>query len=264
MIIFFVFVLGLCVGSFLNVLILRLHANESLWKEGSHCLKCHKKIRWLELIPVLSFLYQGGRCRSCQTHISWQYPLVELATGFLFALPFILNSKFYILDSLLFWIVVSALIAIFVYDFKFGEIPDIFVFIPALILLSLYIFISFFNFLPFGFWENLFLNKFYLLAPIIGGGFFGSQHLISKGRWIGAGDTGLGVLMGLILGWPKILIALFLAYVVGALIGIFLLILHKKSLKSTLPFGVFLVPATFITMFWGERIIQWYLSLLFL
>ncbi len=241
--------LGLCIGSFLNVLIFRWHENKSPLRGRSQCPDCHKTLRWFELIPVLSFLLQKGRCRHCQKQISWQYPLVEIATAILFVLVFFQYSIFNI-QYFINLFIICVLVVIFVYDLRFGEIPHIFTWpIVAILLL----------------WNLFSTDKQVgnLIAGIlIGGSWFAFQYFVSRGRWIGGGDIGLGALMGAILGWPSILVALFLAYVSGAIICLPLLLLKKKALKSAIPFGVFLVPATFITLWWGQNILDWYLKII--
>lgn len=132
-ILFFIF--GTAIGSFLNVVIIRLRTKESIFKNRSHCLFCRKKLEWFELIPILSFIIQLGKCKKCRKKISWQYPLVELATGLLFVLIFnfsaqggqtIFNTCFLLLIS-------CFLIILFVYDLKHYLVPDIIIY-PAIVL----------------------------------------------------------------------------------------------------------------------------------
>lgn len=250
LILFFVFIFGLIIGSFLNALIWRMKAKKSIL-ERSCCPKCKHILGVKDLIPLFSFFWQKGRCRYCQKKISWQYPLVEFFTGILFCFVFLKNFG---IDSLsinsiilfrdLFF--VSILMIIFVYDLKYGYILDK-VTIPAMfvgLILNLILGIS---------WQNLFL------ATGIGGGFFLAQFLISKGRWIGGGDIRMGALMGLFLGWPQILVALFFSYILGAIIGVGLIFLKKKKWKSEIPFGVFLAIGSIISLFFGTQILAGYL-----
>jgi len=232
------FILGISFGSFLNSVIYRLENKESIIKGRSHCPYCGKTLSWFELIPLVSFLLQKGRCRHCQKRISWQYPLVELATGILFA--FITTNVFVLF-------VVSCLVVIFVYDLKHYIIPDKIIY-PAIIVAILY---------------NLYSLFYYnFLAAIIAGAFFLFIILISRGKWMGVGDFKLAIFMGLVLGWPNILVALFLAFLVGASVSVVLIILKRKTLKSEIPFGPFLAGATIATIFWGDILINWYLNLL--
>lgn len=240
-----IFLLGLCVGSFLNVLICRLPCGQSA--DGrSRCPRCRKTLRWRELAPLVSFLIQKGRCRGCAKKISWQYPMLELVTAVLFV--FVYAPQNFILNGLLF-VSVSAMLVVFMIDLQYGLILDAIIW-PAAIIISILQVLSgtsIFNLLS---------------AALLAGGFFALQWVFSKGKWIGEGDIGLGILMGLILGWPNILSALFFAYVGGALISLLLLALRKKTLKSAVPFGVFLAPATLAALLWGEQLIKWYLSTL--
>ncbi len=207
----------------------------------------------------MSFILQKGRCLKCKKKISWQYPLVELATGILFVLcvwyfffaygeiSSLWGGQFLI--STIFWLfVVSCLIVIFVYDLKHYIIPDQVIY-PAILVA--------------GIWSLVF-GPTALLAALAAGAFFLAIVLVSKGKWMGGGDIKLALFMGLVLGWPKILVALFLAFLIGAFVSIILIILKKKTLKSEIPFGPFLVGGTIIAIFWGNALINWYLGLIFL
>jgi len=244
----FILFLGLTVGSFLNVVIFRLDTKKSVIFGRSFCLQCNKKIKWYDNIPLFSFLILKGKCRNCKNKISWQYPLVELVTGLIFIwLYFSFGLSFRFFSYLIFS---CFLLVIFVYDLKTYYILDK-VTIPAIV-------IAFFCnlYLGLGFW-NL------ILAAIIGGGFFAIQYYFSKGKWVGGGDIRLGALMGLMLGWKFLLVALFLAYFSGAIIGVILIILNKKEMSSAVPFGPFLSAATFITFIYGQPILNWYLNLMY-
>ena len=253
-----IFVLGLIVGSFLNCVIYRLEKKESFLKGRSYCPKCHHQLNWKDLVPILSFIELGGKCRYCREKISWQYPLVELITGVLFiavshlAFPGFLLLVLYLLIS-------SFLIIIFVYDLKYYLIPDEVIF-PAIIISFLY--------QIFGNWKLEIGNLSPILNPLfsaLGASlFFLTIFLVSRGKWLGFGDVKLGFLMGLFLSFPNILVALFFSFLTGAIIGLGLILSGKKSLKSEVPFGPFLVTGTFIALFFGEKIINWYFGLFLL
>ena len=249
----FYFLIGLAVGSFLNSVIYRLEKKESIIKARSYCPYCKKTLSWFELIPLMSFILQRGKCRHCKKPILLQYPLVELATGILFVLcgwyflPNILDSIFYILVS-------SCLIVIFVYDLKHYIIPNEVVY-SGIILAFLYQ-------LQFSIFQPMAGNFGPFISAILVGSFFLAIILISKGRWMGMGDVKLAVFMGLVLGWPGILVALFLAFLIGAFTSVILIIFKKKTLKSEIPFGPFLAGATLVAIFWGNILINWYLNLL--
>ncbi len=248
------FVFGLVTGSFLNACLWRTRENLSIVRGRSICPHCRHQLAWFDNIPLFSFfILLRGKCRYCRAPISWQYPLVELATGLLFLLVagrYQGNDIFITPEMVRDWLIICFLIFIFVYDLKHQEILDRATLFPAII------FYLFFISMRWESWDNL------LLAAVVGGGFFFVQYFISQSKWIGGGDIRLGIFMGVLLGWPKIVLALALAYVVGALASVFLIWTKKSTLKSETPFGTYLVFATFIAMYWGEGIIQWYLGLL--
>lgn len=238
--------LGLAVGSFLNLIILRLPQEESILGR-SHCPKCKKQITSYDLIPVLSYIFLSGRCRSCKERISLQYPLVELATAILFAFLYYYIGLNYLL--ILYLLAISALIVLFVYDLKFREVPELF----AWIFLILAIII--------GFWQSNFDAANFLLGGLIGGGILGILVGISEERLMGAGDIKIGLAFGFLLSYPKALLFLLLAFVIGAVIGVILVLFSGKKLKSQIAFAPFLIIAGVITLVWGEAIIQSYLQL---
>ncbi|MFH0854316.1 MAG: prepilin peptidase [bacterium] len=257
-----IFILGLCVGSFLNVVIFRIHEGRNFIKGRSKCLKCGNELEWYDNIPLLSYIFLKGKCRHCGIKISAQYPAVEFGTGILFLIsfivwtdkklnfpvsPFIKWGAYGLLLSYL--IFTSILIVIFVYDLRWYLILDK-ISIPSIIIAF-----SLNLFLGFSVW-NL------LSAAIAISGFFLFQFLISKGKWIGGGDIRLGFLMGAMLGMPKAILALFIAYIAGSVIGISLIIFGKKKMESCVPFGAFLAPATYAVMLWGGDILRWYAGFL--
>jgi len=274
---FYVFLVGLAIGSFLNSVIHRLHTGESFlfaplksrrdFFSGfahSYCPHCKHKLSWQDLIPVLSFLIVRGKCRYCKKKISVQYPLVELATAILFVLVLqstIINQRLSIFSIFLtcyLLLITCYLIIIFVYDLKHYIIPDKIIY-PAIAITFFYNLFIHFN-------PKILSTKFYLLntlsAAFGAGAFFLFIVLISKGRWMGVGDIKLAFFMGFFLSFPDILVALFLAFFIGAIIGIGLILIGKKTLKSEVPFGPFLVTGTFIAFFFGTQIVNWYLRIL--
>lgn len=262
MLIFYIlfFIFGMVVGSFLNVVIIRLKTKESIFGRRSHCPFCKKKLNWYELIPVISFILQKAKCLKCKRKISWQYPAVELATGFAFMLILNYQLPIYNLQSFIstiFLLIISCfLIVIFVYDLKHYLVPDEIIY-PAIALTFLY---QLFRVLYFANW-NLFDFWRLLLSALVGGAFFLIIVVISKGKWMGVGDVKIGILMGLLLGLSYLFTALFLAFLSGAIISGFLLAMKKKGLKSEIPFGPFLTGATFITLLWGDVLVKWYFNL---
>lgn len=247
-----IFIFGTMIGSFLNCLIWRLHKKETILGR-SYCPHCRRGIAWYDNVPILSFVFLRGHCRHCKKNISWQYPAVELTAGVLFVIAFMLNYELFLdfrfLSLFKYWFIISVMIVVFIYDLRWYLILDI-VTLPACLIIFLL------N-LSLGMdWRNL------LISGIIGGGFFLLQFVVSRGRWIGGGDIRLGLLMGLALGWPDILTALLLAYFGGSIIGLGLIALGRKKMSSKVPMGVFLSAATLVVLFWGERILDWYLGTL--
>lgn len=242
-----IYILGLCVGSFLNVAVFRIREGESVVRGRSRCQSCEEPINARDLVPVMSFLILKGRCRKCKSILSWQYPIVELVTGVLFFLAFQIHglSITFVRDA----VFMSYLIIIFVYDLRHMLIIDRFT-IPAMIFAVI---------------VNLWLGVIPAWLILVGGlvlaAFFWIQFLISKGTWVGGGDIRMGALMGFMLGLEHGLVALFLAYVMGAIVGVGLLVTGKANRKTPIPFGTFLATATVVVLFMGEQIIGWYLGL---
>jgi len=272
-----IFVFGLIVGSFLNCLIYRLALPNFSWKNlrglrgRSYCPHCRHVLGWQDLIPVLSFFILRRKCRYCGQPISWQYPLVEISTGAVFLL--ISNSQIPPLESL--WLptgqVISSLvtlalllfisfllIVIFVFDLKHYIIPDEITY-SAIITTLIYQLLKIANYgLRITDFKQL-INPFF--SAIGAAAFFLTLVLISKEKWMGLGDVKFAFFMGLLLGWPNILVALFLSFSIGAIIGLGLIIFGKKGWKSEIPFGPFLTVGTFLAMFFGANIVNWYLNL---
>lgn len=258
-----IFILGLIVGSFLNVVIYRLENGEKIVNDRSRCLSCKHTLAWYDLVPVLSFIFLKGKCRYCNNKISWQYPLVEIGTGVLFILmlnlfntpptPSLEGNYFQCpILHLAFWFyIISSLIVIFVYDLKHYIIPDKVIYPAIIAALGFNLFSNFHN--------SLFLNN--IFAAFIAGLFFYAIVIVTKGKGMGGGDIKLAFLMGLILGWPVIIFSVFLAFISGSIVGIYLILTGKKKMKSMVPFGPFLIFGTFAGLFWGKEIVKWYFNL---
>ena len=237
------FVLGLIFGSFLNSLAYRLDQNVSVWQR-SFCPQCQQKIQLIDLLPLLSFVFLGGQCRFCHKQISWQYPMVELVTGILFALVFLKDG---ILNLMLFrdLFFILVLIFIFIFDLKYYLILDKIIW-PALII---------------GLVINLFIGPNWLdlvLGIGLGAGFFLVQYSVSNAKWVGLGDAKLGALIGVMLGWKLTLLTIVIAYLIGGLIAIILLISGRKRLGDVLPMGTFLSAAAVIVVLWGNIILIYF------
>lgn len=256
----FIFLFGLIIGSFLNCLVWRLYSGEGMTKR-SYCPQCKAQISWYDNIPVVSFVLLKGKCRHCQEKISLQYPLIELATGLLFLLAWrqVLGTGFpsyefqvtSLIELLRYFFIIAVMLMILIFDARWYLIPDK-ITLPAIaILFPLNLLVGFE-------WQNL------LISGIIGGSFFLFQHIISRGKWVGGGDIRMGVLMGVALGLTGLAVALFLAYIIGSLVGIGLMLAGKKKWSSQVPFGIFLSTGSLVALFWGAELADWYLGLLYL
>jgi len=228
----------------------RLNAVESLL-ERSHCPHCKKTVRWFDNVPVLSFILLSARCRDCGEKISWQYPFVEAATGVIFAL--IGNYFFDMLDPLTwslttyYLVVFAILIVIFVYDFKYMEIPMLILWLGIGVSLVYYIFSDYYGFKT----ANSILELKTIagiLGGLIAGGFFYGLAAYSKETWMGYGDAYLGLLAGLVVGWSNILVALLLSFSIGAFVSVLLVVASKKTIKSQVPFAPFLIAGVFLVL----------------
>ncbi len=250
-----IFVFGTIIGSFLNAVIWRLRTGESVVWGRSYCPSCGHTLSPWDLIPAISYLLLRGRCRYCRKSIGAHYLLVELSTGLLFLAFAAMDIKTGTLDQtalvqlLVHWYFVAVLTIIFVYDLRYMMIlPKVVV--PAAILALV---------------ANLALGQgaLPLVAAAAGAaGFFWLQLAFSRGKWVGGGDVYLGALLGAMLGFPGILVALFLAYISGAVIGSLLILVHRKTWKSEVPFGTFLTAAAVVTLLVGDRLVSWYLGML--
>ncbi|MDD4989021.1 MAG: prepilin peptidase [Candidatus Pacebacteria bacterium] len=261
----FIFVFGLIVGSFLNVVILRYNTGTTIGGR-SYCFSCGEILHWYELVPLFSFLVQMGRCRSCKTRISWQYPLVEGVAGFLFlftfiSFPFASSADLFLIFFYL--VIESILVVITVYDIRHKIIPDGVVYAFAVLSLAKILvttpFQALFHF-P-ALW-NL------LAGPILFSPFF-LLWVISKGRWMGLGDGKLAFGIGWFLGLAYGVSAIILGFWIGAGVSLLLLLLQKiakgntslslgvknLTMKSEIPFGPFLILGTLLVLFFHIDIV---------
>ncbi len=244
------FIFGTIIGSFLNVVIYRLNTSRKITNSRSVCFSCNKKLYWYEMIPVLSFLFQKGRCRGCASRISHQYPIVEFTTGVVFAilayyfLPLVfINSNMFIFLLSYFVFIFSILIVITVYDIRHKIIPDRLSF-TFIFLAFVLMFIN-----QSGVGEILVMPSLWqLLAGLIIALPFALLWVISKGRWIGFGDIKLMLGIGWMLGLSIGLSALIISFWIGAIVGLVLLGLKKIkiNLKTEIPFAPFLFIGTLI------------------
>lgn len=239
----FFFILGLIIGSFLNVVIVRLRARQSILGR-SRCVQCAQKIAWYDNVPLVSFFVLRGRCRRCGTRIGAHYPLVEAATGVLFALIgmlfFVPLSFSALMIVTLLLVMISCFVVIFVYDLQFLEIPMV----TAWIAIGASVLLAFV-------WNDE--NGGRTLSFLASGAgaflFFFTLTAISHERWMGKGDAYVALAIGCALGWPLTLTALLFAFCLGALVSIVLLMISRVGLKSQIPFAPFLIVGFFAALF---------------
>lgn len=253
-----IFLLGLFVGSFLNVVVDRTAAGKSFVKGRSYCDYCKKTLKWKDLFPLISYAMQNGKCKYCHHKLSIYYPITELITGISFAYIIYFVFGFNIINSsidftaiaITFYLlyITSVLIIIFFIDLKYGIIPFKLVAVTTFIIFLWHILYP-------GFEISTLLN--YFLSAVVASAGFLLLFLITKGRGMGFGDVIYAFMMGAILGFPKIILGLYIAFLSGALISSILILLNKKKMKGgTISFGPFLVTGTLISLFWGEIIIN--------
>lgn len=260
-----IFLLGLFIGSFVNVVVMRTLRDEDFVRGRSHCDHCGRVLAWYELVPLLSFLALRGRCRTCHREIDIMHPIVELLTGSIFAWWWLIGFAFFRLTATplhqviqpAFWLVVALLLfIIFMIDLKSAFIPDwtttsLFLLVTAyrLFLIASGIY------RPIDFAWSLLGATLLLL-------FFLSLWLGTKKRGFGFGDVKLIFPLALLMGWPKMWVGVWLAFVIGASVGVILLVIKKKKLGQAVPFAPFLVIGTFLSLLYGESLLSWYTALL--
>lgn len=246
-----VFAVGLVVGSFLNVCIVRLPNGRSIIWPSSHCVACEKAIAWFDNIPLLSFLILGGRCRQCQARISVRYPLIELLNG----LGYIaILAKFGMTPSAMVYAVfLSALLVVTWIDLDHLIIPDV-ISLPGIIVG----FVCAATILPVG-WLNS------VIGILLGGGILWglaalSPHLFGK-EGLGGGDIKFLAMVGAFLGWQPVLLTLFFASVAGSVIGIILLLFKVMERGHYIPFGPFLASGALVSLFFYREVLSWYFGM---
>lgn len=258
-----VFIFGLIIGSFLNCVLYRIGKKQSFLQGHSYCPHCKHTLAWDDLIPLVSFLFLHGQCQYCHKKISWQYPLVETVVGLLFV--FIYNYfqvnlvewgiSFAFYQALFYSVIVSVFVLVFVYDLKHYLILDEFIIFGIVCVLA---------WLGFNFNQGLLSVKdllVYLYSALGAALFFFCFWFFSQGKAMGFGDVKLAFFLGLLLGFPNIAAAIFISSLLGAIIGLILVGLKKRKMKSAVPFGPFLIVGSFAVIFYGPDLINWYLSL---
>lgn len=247
-----VFLSGAIIGSFISAAEYRLFRGIGLWKEKgglarSRCSQCQAVLMPLDLVPIVSFLLLRGQCRSCHKPVSWQYPALEIVAGVIALISYLQFG--FTMEGVMIACFGWSLLFFFVYDLKYQLVPDR-VILPVIVVMLLC-----------SLWQGIPMTSLFFGA-LIAGGFFAAQYVLSRGRWIGGGDIRLGVLLGVMLGWQFTIVALFLAYLFGAVVALLLLAQQKANRHTKIPFGTFLTVAGFISLLYGQQIINWYLALL--
>ena len=246
-------VFGLLVGSFLNVVIDRLPAGQSLAFPPSHCGSCKKRLAVSDLIPVLSYISLKGRCRYCGGKIPLRLPLVEAATAGAFALLFAYFGLSSELAIALFYFCLLLVIAIIDLEKQ--------IILPVMIVPAILLAILFSLLLPYS--SVIPQIKYTMIGGAIGLGIMLLVYVVALILYHGAnafgfGDVYLGALMGIMLGFPSVLVAIFLAVLAGGITAIGLLAAGKKGRKQAIPFGPFLALGTMLALIWGNSIWGWY------
>lgn len=260
---------GLALGSFVNALVWRLRMQDELKQSKSKkkqdfsilhgrsmCVHCKHTLAWFDLVPIFSWVQLKGQCRYCHKKISWQYPLVELLVGALAVAsyifwPFELNTPL-AWATLIVWIIALVpMVALVVYDLKWMQMPTNLIY--ALDVIAV-VFVGLLALSGGG--SSIVVAS--VIGSVILGGLFWVIYQISDGKWIGGGDVRYGFAMGALLGWQKGLFGLALSSYLGTAVIIVLLIMRKYRKKMRIPFGPFLISATYLSMLFGQQVIDWY------
>jgi leader peptidase (prepilin peptidase) / N-methyltransferase len=244
----YMIILGAVLGSFYNVVGMRVPEKKMFQSERSYCPNCKQQIKAYDLLPVISYIILGGKCRSCKQKISPLYPFTELATGLLFGYSYyVIGLEWELITAFVF---VSMAAILFVTDMKFMLIPNkiLLFFLPLFIILRVIT--------PLDPWWDSIIGAavaFVLLFLVI---------LFSRGG-MGGGDLKLFVVLGVVLGWKGVLLTFFLSSVIGAIISFVLLLTKVLKRKQAIPFGPYILLGALITYFHGEAMISWYINSFF-
>lgn len=285
---FLIFISGLFVGSFLNVVSDRVVNGKSIVFGRSICEFCNKTLSALELIPVFSFLLQGGRCKACKEKLPYSYVISEILTGLLFVGVaweldiFNITSNYVWVVFLYLIIVMSFYVVLTLTDLKFTLLPNkimipaiVFVFIFLLLNLAFSSWYSYYQLsndqfgkflLQVGYWERQTMRLVWsflytIMSSLVLTLFFWLLTKIKDGRAMGGGDVKLALMIGLVNGWPENILAIFLGFFSGAIVSLVLVAFGRKTVKDTVPFGPFMIFGSIITMFFGTYILNWYFGL---
>lgn len=238
-----IFLYGIVIGSFLNVLIYRLPKKENIVTTRSHCMNCGYQLKWYDLVPIFSYLALGGRCRKCKTRISVQYPIIEALNGILYLIIFIRFGMS--VDSLLYCLLFSALLTLSVIDFRTYEIPvgiNVFILLLGLVRVVTD-------------WSNW---SDYLIGFLAVSIFLYLIYIVTHGRGIGGGDVKLMAVCGLVLGWKLVVLGFFLGCIIGSICH--LIRMKVSDADHVLAMGPYLSVGVMIAALFGNQMIHWYLT----
>ena len=238
-----IIVIGLSIGSFVNVLIARTPSGKKI-SGRSKCPECGVAIRWYDLVPILSFVVLYGRCRACGRRISWRYPLVELITVAVFGVLFLMAGGAFTFQLFFLWVISAGLIALAGCDLEKFILPDS-------LIAGLSAFVLVFKAVT---------SPSELISMCVTGFLlalgFGILFLVSRGSWLGLGDVKLAFLVGLILNYPLAIVVVLGAIWSAAIVGVILVAIRRASFKSALPFGTFLAGASVVAITFNNEIIK--------
>jgi len=246
----FLFLVGTVFGSFIDVLVSRTVSGKSFLFGRSECDSCHKTLSALDLIPLVSFLLLGGKCRYCKKEIPKRLFFIEFSVGLLFLSAYLLTALPAIPFTLLL-LLLTLLVAIFVADVRFGIIPDQF-------LLSFGVFTLLFLIFQVGSFQQIAIQiGIHILAGIIAFLFFFSIFFVTKGKGMGFGDVKFSFFIGFLLSFTLMIASFYIAFLTGALISLILIVGKKKRFKgSTIPFGPFMVLGTIVSLLFETQVLH--------
>lgn len=256
LILFYLFIIGAAFGSFAGAMAWRIQERRDIVRERSECEHCHHTLAWYDLIPIVSWLTLKGKCRYCRKPIGASAFLLELGLGLAFAVSFMawpygweaLGVALFIV-----WLVSLVLLAIlFIYDVRHSLLPDVLVWPLTALGIIAFALLMQLQAVPYAQWP---FEALLALLPI--SGVYWLLHVVSGGRWIGFGDVKLGIFMGLVLGWQGGLLALLVANYLGFFWILPALLRGKLDRSARMPFGPFLIAATFVVFLWGKTLIEW-------
>lgn len=263
LVLFLFFIIGSAVGSFLTVVIDRIPRGESIFLGRSHCENCQKLLGPLDLIPLLSFFLLHGRCRYCKAEIGWHYPFIEAVTGIAFVAVGLMivtagGSVTHLVDSLGYLyllFLLSSFIVLFFVDLFYGIIPFFIMVLISLTTAGWYLLSMFYSF-SYSPLSSSFVTG--LIAGFCAFLFFFLLFLVTRKKGMGFGDVVYAAFMGFFLGFPGIVIGLYVAFLTGAVVSLILVVARKRAFKGgAIPFGPFLVTGTVVALFFSNVILKY-------